>query len=75
MNQRSSANTLHKNVTGGFAAVPCAASGPLDASAIASGFRKSKNLEKNIAAVLASLPRLGHVATRDGKTFAIRRAA
>jgi hypothetical protein len=48
---------------------------PLDASAVASGFRKSKNLEKNIASVLASLARLGHVTTRDGKVFELRRAA
>ena len=41
----------------------------------AAGFRKSKNLEKTIAGVLASLTRLGHVSTRDGKTFELRRAA
>ena len=42
-------------------------------SDIASGYRKSKNLEKNISEVLASLTRLGHVTTRDGETFEIRR--
>jgi hypothetical protein len=57
-----------------FAAL-AAVGGPLDASAIAQGFRKSKNLEKNIASVLASLARLGHIATRDGRTFSIRRVA
>ena len=52
-----------------------AAEGPTDAAAIANDFRKSKNLEKNIAGVLASLARLGHVSTKDGKTFDIRRVA
>jgi hypothetical protein len=42
-------------------------------SDIASGYRKSKNLEKSITEVLASLARLGHITTRDGKTFEIRR--
>ena len=36
---------------------------------------ETKNLEKTIAGVLASLARLGHVATKDGKTFEIRRVA
>lgn len=40
---------------------------------IAAGYRKSKNLEKTITDVLESLARLGHVATRDGRTFEIRR--
>jgi hypothetical protein len=40
---------------------------------IAAGYRKTRNLEKNITDVLESLARLGHVATRDGKTFQIRR--
>jgi hypothetical protein len=57
-----------------FAAL-ASASGPLDAVAIANGFRKSKNLEKNISDVLASLARLGHIATRDGKHFEVKRAA
>ena len=52
-----------------------AGGGPTSAAAIAADFRKSKNLEKTIADVLASLARLGHVTTRDGKTFEIRRAA
>ena len=33
------------------------------------------NLEKNVGEVLASLTRLGHVATKDGKTFELKRAA
>jgi hypothetical protein len=57
-----------------FAAL-AAANGPLDAGAIADGFRKSTNLERNVASVLASLARLGHVSTPDGKTFSVRRAA
>ena len=52
-----------------------AGGGPTSAAAIAADFRKSKNLEKTIADVLASLARLGHVTTWDGKTFEIRRAA
>ncbi|WP_041357800.1 hypothetical protein [Nitrobacter hamburgensis] len=51
-----------------------AASGPLDAKAIAAQFRKTKTSEGKIAGVLASLARLGHVAT-DGKTFTLRRVA
>jgi hypothetical protein len=49
--------------------------GPVDVAAIASNFRKSKNLEASIEGVLASLNRLGHVTTRDGRTFEIRRVA
>jgi hypothetical protein len=41
---------------------------------IASGYRKSKTLERNITSVLESLVRLGHVTTRDGKTFRSRQA-
>jgi hypothetical protein len=57
-----------------FAAL-AATIGPVTVSGIASGFRGSKNLEKNVGEVLASLARLGHVATKDGKSFEIRRAA
>ncbi len=39
---------------------------------IAGSYRKTKNLEKNIAEVLGSLARLGHVATRDGR-YELRR--
>ena len=52
-----------------------AASGPVTVGDIASGFKSSKNLEKNVGEVLASLARLGHVATKDGTRFEIRRAA
>jgi hypothetical protein len=57
-----------------FAAL-AAASGAVMVSDIANGFRGSKNLEKNIGEVLSSLARLGHVATKDGKSFEIRRVA
>jgi hypothetical protein len=57
-----------------FAAL-AAASGPVTVGDIAAGFRKSKNLGKNVGEVLASLARLGHVATKDGKSFEIRRVA
>ncbi|WP_425909886.1 hypothetical protein [Nitrobacter sp. TKz-YC02] len=56
-----------------FAAL-ASAGAPLDAKAIAAQFRKAKTSEKKIADVLASLARLGHVAT-DGKTFTLRRVA
>ena len=42
---------------------------------IAGSYRKTKNLEKNIAEVLGSLARLGHVSIRDGKTFELKRTA
>lgn len=57
-----------------FAAL-AASQGAITVADIAAGYRKSKNLEKTIAGVLASLARLGHVTTKDGKTFNIRRAA
>jgi len=57
-----------------FAAL-AASKGTVTVADIAAGFRKSKNLEKMVAGVLASLTRLGHVSTRDGKTFELRRAA
>jgi hypothetical protein len=56
-----------------FAAL-ASASTPLDAKAIASQFKRTKTSEKKIADVLASLARLGHVAT-DGKAYALRRVA
>ena len=40
---------------------------------IAGSYRKTKNLEKNIAEVLGSLARLGHISSRDGKAFQLRR--
>ena len=57
-----------------FAAL-AAATEPMAAAEIAAAFRKTKNVDKTIAGVLASLARLGHVTTRDGRTFQIRRAA
>jgi hypothetical protein len=57
-----------------FAAL-AASQGAVTVADIAAGYRKSKNLETTIAGVLASLTRLGHVSTRDGKTFELRRAA
>jgi hypothetical protein len=57
-----------------FAAL-AATGGPTDAFTIASRFRRTRNLEGAISSVLASLARLGHVVTKDGKTFDIQRAA
>jgi len=57
-----------------FAAL-AAAGGPTDAITIASRFRRTRNLEGAISSVLASLARLGHVVTKDGKTFDIQRVA
>ena len=51
------------------------AAGPLDARTVALRFRQGKRIEPKIKAVLESLVRLGHVATRDGRTFVLRRAA
>ena len=56
-------------------AVLAAARGPTTADTLASRFRKTKTLEKTIFDVLASLARLGHVTTKDGKNFEIRRVA
>lgn len=49
--------------------------GPTNAEALAGHFRKTKALEKTIFDVLESLARLGHVTTKDGQTFEIRRVA
>ncbi|ABE40463.1 conserved hypothetical protein [Rhodopseudomonas palustris BisB5] len=57
-----------------FAAL-AAASGPLDAKSLAAQFRRTKTTEKKLAEVLASLARLGYVATTDGVSFALRRVA
>ncbi|MDI9848974.1 class I SAM-dependent DNA methyltransferase [Rhodoblastus sp. 17X3] len=51
------------------------ASAPLDEKTIARGFRQGAKVEAAIARVLASLARLGHVHSSDGKTFALRRRA
>jgi hypothetical protein len=48
---------------------------PLDAQAIAKSFRQGAKVEPTIARVLASLARLGHVHSVDGKSFTLRRAA
>ncbi len=56
-------------------AVLAAARGPITADTLASRFRKTKSLEKTIFNVLASLARLGHVTTKDGENFEIRRVA
>jgi hypothetical protein len=55
-----------------FAAL-AAAGEPVSVAHIANDFRKTKNLEENISKVLYSLARLGHVTTKDGKTFQMRR--
>ncbi len=52
-----------------------AASGPRNAAALAATFRQGKRIEKKVAEVLSSLARLGHIVTRDGKTYDFRRAA
>lgn len=57
-----------------FAAL-ASASMPLDAKAIAGQFKSTKTIEKKIGEVLASLARLGHITSVDGKTFALRRVA
>jgi|SRR5215468_4114423 len=57
-----------------FAAL-ASASAPTDTVTIAARFRRTRNLQRTISSVLASLSRLGHVATKDGKTFEIRRTA
>jgi hypothetical protein len=48
---------------------------PLDAETLAKTFRQGAKAQATIARVLASLGRLGHVHSSDGKTFALRRAA
>ncbi|WP_245258340.1 hypothetical protein [Rhodopseudomonas palustris] len=57
-----------------FAAL-AAAPGPRDAKALAAEFRRTKTTEKKVAEVLASLARLGYVATADGVHYALRRVA
>ena len=48
---------------------------PLDAAALARQFRQGARVEPAIARVLASLARLGHAHSPDGRAFALRRAA
>jgi len=57
-----------------FAAL-AAASAPLDARGLAAQFKRTRTTEKKVAAVLASLARLGYVTSPDGVTFALRRVA
>jgi hypothetical protein len=57
-----------------FAAL-ASTSEPADAKGLAAQFRRTKNTEKKVGEVLASLARLGYVTTDDGKTFALRRVA
>jgi len=52
-----------------------AARGPADVAGIAASYRRTRNLESTISDVVGSLVRLGHVTTRDGKTFEVRRSA
>jgi hypothetical protein len=49
------------------------ASGPREAQTLAKDFRQGGKVEPAIARLLASLARLGHVHSSDGKTFALRR--
>ena len=51
------------------------ARGVLDAASVARGFRQGARVEPAIARILASLARLGHAHTTDGRTFALRRRA
>ncbi len=57
-----------------FAAL-VAADKPLDAASLAKLFRQGAKAEPAIARVLASLARLGHAHSPDGRVFALRRAA
>jgi hypothetical protein len=51
------------------------ASAPLDAKGLAAQFKRAKTTEKKIGEVLASVARLGYVASVDGKVFMMRRVA
>jgi hypothetical protein len=61
--------------TGAVFAALLSSGSPLDARTIAKTFRQGARVEPTIARVLASLARLGHVHTADGRSFALRRAA
>jgi hypothetical protein len=56
-------------------AVLASARGSISADSLTANFRKTKGLEKTIFDVLESLARLGHVTTKDGTNFEIRRVA
>jgi len=51
------------------------ARGPLDATTLARSFRQGAKAEPAIARVFASLARLGHIYTTDGRDYALRRRA
>jgi DNA-binding IclR family transcriptional regulator len=49
---------------------------PLSAAQIAAGFRRPGQIEPNVAAILRSLTRMGHLTSiDDGRSFTLRRAA
>jgi hypothetical protein len=53
-----------------------AATGPVDATTLAAGFRQGQRVEGKVRAVLLALARIGHVASSDGgRRFSLRRAA
>jgi hypothetical protein len=51
------------------------ARGPLDAKTLARSFRQGAKAEPAIARVLASLARLGHIYTAEGRDYGLRRRA
>lgn len=51
------------------------ASGPVDAAAIAAGFRQGKRIEPQVQATLASLVRMAIASSPDGRSFMFRRVA
>jgi hypothetical protein len=62
--------------TAAVMAALASASRPLDALALAAGFKQGRRVASKIAAVLAALARMGFVASADGgATFSLRRAA
>jgi len=62
--------------TGAVAATLFGAASPLDAAAIAAGFKQGLKAEPKIAAILAALVRTGAAVSRDGgRTYQARRAA
>ena len=67
------ANAVERTATV-FAALSDAR-GPLDAKILARAFRQGAKVEHAIARVLASLARLGHIYTADGRDYALRRRA
>ncbi len=62
--------------TAAVMAALASAARPLDASALATGFRQGRRVAPKIAAVVAALARMGFVGSADGgATFSLRRAA